>query len=338
MHITNRWLHVFASLYFALPSLKDTDSVTLPGYSVHAVNSEHAAVPAELPEVPASLVEDAKKKLDSLSADALRELKSFRNPPEIVKDVMVVTLTLLGQENTDWRHAIFHLSHHRELLRRLKNLPTVVLRGHAPVENFERARALLQRFSDQSDGLDEWPRRVAGVSSAASGLASFCVQLVELYDLLYLRPAIESPVPEQSMQHTEPELPAAVSAAEKAVQEEVGIQALWDMGMFATPPPLVEEVMCVTLILLGQPQTDWRSARQCLRHPKQLVEAMHTLGLMIAENNAPSTNFSEAAGYNAKWTSPSKEEFLEKVSAQSHGAKLMCAWCMELTTYWQSLQ
>lgn len=76
---------------------------TLAGHSVYPVPGEEVLQPSDLPEAQGKLFQDAIAKLDTLSLDGMGELKRLSNPPDSVKDVMTVVLTLLGQENTDWR-------------------------------------------------------------------------------------------------------------------------------------------------------------------------------------------------------------------------------------------
>ena len=136
----------------------------------------------------------------------------MKDPPEIVKQIFLMVLHLLGQENTDsfhplsifsnthllghqentdWKHARTHLMHSKELMRRLGQLPEVVVQGHAPIENFEEARMVLRKIGKSTEGgLSAWPGLIKKQSAAVECLAHYIIHIVDLYDVLYLRPAL----------------------------------------------------------------------------------------------------------------------------------------------------
>ena len=70
----------------------------------------------------------------------------------------------------------------------------VILHGHAPYDNFERARLRCDEITEQlPGGIDAWPEHVCPhwnvveTSRAARDLAIYCQNSIKLYDLLYLR-------------------------------------------------------------------------------------------------------------------------------------------------------
>lgn len=161
----------------------------------------------------------------------------------------------------------------------------------------------------------------------------------------------KSPPPEQAAAaalpapHAEPTLPEDLVKAEKAFAE---LSAHGLKSLTARPiPPLQEEVLGVFLMLLGQRQTDWRSAKQILVHQKQISLAMHTLGLMVATNDAPAANFKDADVIIKKWLADCSDygllkklqDSVKKSEADAKAAPgCIASWCLEIHRYWEAQQ
>ena len=117
------------------------------------------------------------------------------------------------------------------------------------------------------------------------------------------------------------------------------------MGSVRPPSALASSILGTVLMLLGhahsREEASWKACRHMLKHHRQMVDHMHTLGLMVAKRDAPVANFQHTTGVIKRWTQQdhaSEEEFLQTIAKSGSSVRVlraMAEWCLALHAAWR---
>jgi hypothetical protein len=190
-----------------------------------------------------------------LTIDTLMELKSYSNPPEVVKHVCFAMLALFG-EDTTWINAVQFLNRN-DLIHKVNSFDLRSItssrakRVRAYVDNDVLTRELIQKTSLSALKLWEWVVAVYSVYKMSNPLGNKRVKL-------------RRKINKRSV-HSGPDAAAHRLSADEVCRglHSLAKDAIFELRSFQNPPEIVKLVCFAMLALFGE-DTSWLHAVQFL--------------------------------------------------------------------------
>jgi hypothetical protein len=262
--------------------------------SAPATAAPAAAAPAAATAAPAAnalnltaaqtaAVTQALNALNTLQKNAISELKMLRAAPAAVEAVMALVMMLLRRA-TDWATARKALGEQGflDMLHNydVNNIPPALAQSvQAALSASGLTHASVTRSSVAAAGLFAWVEAVLqyhGVVQAigaapAAALAPAAAPAAPAAAAAAPAAAPAAPAPAAASSAPAPAAPATApqNALQNALQALSALKPgdITEFRALRTPPPLLAQVLEITLLFLGRPQQDWMSILRTLNEP-----------------------------------------------------------------------